>query len=236
MTSASLLLILVAVALLVAGVVGSTNALIVCSIAATVLAAILLVIGVRQDPPLEPDTDPDLTGSSRAGEPPVTPLDAPSARFADQRRDARATTYGAATTVDDPVGRGGIPSQAGTAGREARFPDGGAATRGAGAHAADTVPQAEQVPAAAVGYDDDIEPQDEPPAQHVPDEVAAEVRQLESEVFVVDGRPRYHLDTCGHLSDKESEPISVAEAVELGFTPCSVCRPDDALLADLKQG
>jgi hypothetical protein len=59
---------------------------------------------------------------------------------------------------------------------------------------------------------------------------------LESEVFVVDGRPRYHLDTCGHLVGKESEPISVAEAVELGFTPCSFCRPDDALLADLTQG
>ena len=51
---------------------------------------------------------------------------------------------------------------------------------------------------------------------------------------MVDGRPRYHLADCAHLLGREHEPLPVAEAVELGFTPCARCAPDTALLADAR--
>ena len=47
-------------------------------------------------------------------------------------------------------------------------------------------------------------------------------------VVVVDGRPRYHLAGCPHLVGREPEPLPVAEAVELGFTPCAHCAPATA--------
>ena len=52
-------------------------------------------------------------------------------------------------------------------------------------------------------------------------------------VQVVDGRPRYHLAGCVHLLGKEDEPLPVNEAVELGFTPCGLCEPTADVLADL---
>ena len=54
---------------------------------------------------------------------------------------------------------------------------------------------------------------------------------MTDEVLVIDGRPRYHVRGCVHLLGRESEPLPVGEAVELGFTPCSVCAPNDVLLA-----
>jgi hypothetical protein len=80
--------------------------------------------------------------------------------------------------------------------------------------------------------DDDEDPPDEPPAQQVTPADAARVARLTIEVLVVDGRPRYHLAGCQHLLDRDSEPLPVSEAVELGFTPCSLCEPDTGLLAE----
>lgn len=75
-------------------------------------------------------------------------------------------------------------------------------------------------------------PPDEPDAQQVPAATAARIAGLGTEVMVIDGRPRYHLASCPHLVGRESEPLPVSEAVELGFTPCGRCEPDDHLLAD----
>ncbi|GIJ21414.1 hypothetical protein [Micromonospora lutea] len=76
------------------------------------------------------------------------------------------------------------------------------------------------------GYDD------EPGAEETTAEQAARVVRLAGEVRVVDGRPRYHLDECPHLVGREHEPLPVAEAVELGFTPCAHCTPDTVLLSE----
>lgn len=86
----------------------------------------------------------------------------------------------------------------------------------------------------SVGHDvdEDEDPPDEPPVQQVAPVDAARVARLAIEVLVVDGRPRYHLAGCQHLLGRESEPLPVGEAVELGFTPCSLCEPDTALLAE----
>lgn len=83
--------------------------------------------------------------------------------------------------------------------------------------------------------DDDVDPPDEPAPQQVSAADAARVGRMATEVLVVDGRPRYHLPGCVHLLGRECEPLPVGEAVELGFTPCSLCEPDSALLADARR-
>ncbi|MEK8109975.1 hypothetical protein NKG94_47615 [Micromonospora sp. M12] len=45
---------------------------------------------------------------------------------------------------------------------------------------------------------------------------------------------RYHLDSCPHLVGRQPETLPVAEAVELGFTPCAHCAPATVLLADAR--
>jgi hypothetical protein len=75
------------------------------------------------------------------------------------------------------------------------------------------------------------EPPDEPPAQALTTVAAARMARLETEVAVIDGRPRYHLAGCLHLLGREVERLPVMEAVELGFTPCCQCEPATELLA-----
>gem|GEM_PF-4491663 len=50
-------------------------------------------------------------------------------------------------------------------------------------------------------------------------------------VWVIDGRPRYHLDSCGFLHGREPESVPLRQAVEDGFTPCALCDPDSGLVA-----
>ncbi|WP_439117060.1 hypothetical protein [Micromonospora lupini] len=75
---------------------------------------------------------------------------------------------------------------------------------------------------------------DEPAEQPITPAEAARVSRLPDPVVVVDGRPRYHLAGCPHLAGRVSEPLPVAEAVELGFTPCAACAPATALLTDAR--
>jgi hypothetical protein len=75
------------------------------------------------------------------------------------------------------------------------------------------------------------DPADEPLPQKVSPTDAVRVARLDAEVLVVDGRPRYHLPECPHLVGRLTEPIPVNEAVELGFSPCGLCRPVDHLVA-----
>lgn len=80
--------------------------------------------------------------------------------------------------------------------------------------------------------DDEEDPPDEPIAELL---MASEVNRLsnmDSEVLVVDGRPRYHLNGCPHLEDKDSQPLPVSEAIELGFSACSLCSAATALLTE----
>ncbi|WP_435822804.1 hypothetical protein [Micromonospora arborensis] len=77
-------------------------------------------------------------------------------------------------------------------------------------------------------------PIDEPAEQLVTPAEAARVARLPAAVHVVDGRPRYHLASCPHLVGRVPEELPVAEAAELGFTPCAHCAPATALLADAR--
>jgi hypothetical protein len=78
---------------------------------------------------------------------------------------------------------------------------------------------------------DSDDPDDEPLPQSVQPADAVRVARMGDEVLVVDGRPRYHLADCPHLVGRLTEPIPVNEAVELGFSPCGLCRPVDRLVA-----
>ena len=48
------------------------------------------------------------------------------------------------------------------------------------------------------------------------------------DVWVVDGRPRYHRDSCEIIRDQPVEAIPHSQANEDGFIPCSLCEPDRA--------
>jgi hypothetical protein len=224
----SLLLILVAVAMLGLGLVRGSNAFLVGSIAASLLAAVALVVSARRAAAARTtvardaydgiaEDDPTVLRSSRRAE-------RPPHREGGRRR-TEGTVYGreggaepAVAVLDDLPDlddeseleeRVTIPSQS-----EARHPD------------------------AELELDDDgddEDPPDEPAAQIVAPADAARVARMSAQVLVIDGRPRYHQAGCVHLLGRESEPLPVSEAAELGFTPCSLCEPDSALLADARR-
>jgi pentapeptide repeat protein len=86
-------------------------------------------------------------------------------------------------------------------------------------------------PAEEFGDPDEDDPADEPLPQAIRPADAVRVARMTAEVLVVDGRPRYHVADCPHLVGRLTEPLPVAEAVELGFSPCGLCRPIDRLVA-----
>ena len=95
----------------------------------------------------------------------------------------------------------------------------------AGAVPADLVVSQPTTDEVVVGDDD---PADEP----APAKTLAPLKAKSHEnVWVIDGRPRYHLSSCGFLVGQESEPIPLQQAVDDGFSPCSRCEPDTVLAA-----
>jgi hypothetical protein len=82
---------------------------------------------------------------------------------------------------------------------------------------------AEEEPAAA----EQTDPGEEPTS-------AADIAllaDLEDEVVVVDEHPRYHLRVCSWVGARDTIPIGIGEARQLGFTPCARCGPDETLVA-----
>jgi hypothetical protein len=117
-------------------------------------------------------------------------------------------------------------------GRHRPRPVGRATPRPVGRAAVDPRPPADGV--APVDLDaladaDPTVPADEPAPEPAAEADLARIGRLDREVLVVDGRPRFHLAACLHLLGLDSEPVTAAEAVEFGFTPCGLCRPVAAL-------
>ena len=63
----------------------------------------------------------------------------------------------------------------------------------------------------------------EPATTEPPQDV---VEANEGDVWVIDGRPRYHLATCAIIQGQDAEPIPFEQATEDGFMPCSLCEPN----------
>jgi hypothetical protein len=222
----SLLLILGAVALLVLGLVRGSNPYLVGSIVASLLAAIALVAGSRQtSADRERDEEKPVRGYDDGDlrEGPVITVQEGHRRG---RRESVTQAFpdlpvrtGAVDGADEPLVQrttAAVPERAAPVEGAAADLDRGQAGR------------------VAVDEPDDVEdedPPDEPVAQQVSAAEAARVARRTDDVLVIDGRPRYHLADCAHLLGRDAEPIPVNEAVELGFTPCGLCRPDSALLA-----
>jgi len=184
-------------------------------------------------PPVPPTAEPAAGG--------VPPADAASP--ADSFPSADAVPPADATAAFPPVGRG-APAEPGA--ETEVGPEAGAAAATAGpavpplagplggepAHSAGLVADEtdDTGPEGWVGGGlDDEDPKDEPPIQRRATRVAAHVARMVDDVLVIDGRPRYHVAGCVHLLGRESEPLPVDEAVDLGFTPCSLCEPDTVL-------
>jgi len=77
------------------------------------------------------------------------------------------------------------------------------------------------------GLDPAVEPDEE--KTDIGDAMAVAI--LTDEVRVIDERPRYHLAGCRWVGSRDTLPLPVREARELGFTPCGSCRPDAELAA-----
>ncbi|MEU8160857.1 hypothetical protein [Micromonospora parva] len=245
MIVASLLLILVAVVLLVLGLAGGSSFLLVISIAASLLAAVALVVGARQAAANRAMVDPGRTDRRHP--------DAP--RTASQATPDVA--YGP-PLVEPEVPVQHVPTTFGTGGTGWRQPPGPPVDHvppideaspydpprvdEASPVVADEVssrarpvsPASPTVASTDDGFDGAVTAVDEPAAQQITTAEAARVARLHDAVEVVDGRPRYHLATCPHLVGWQPETLPVAEAVELGFTPCAHCAPATALLADVR--
>lgn len=240
MIAASLLLILVAVVLLGIGLARGDNASLIGSIAASLLAAITLVVGARKiagdglDEPDELDDgfggEPEDAGDRSLAEPDglgggVRAEADDTERDDLERDDAERDDHG------DPVSGRPVGPTAQAMTPAATAPEipaqAGAPTGAAQAGAPVGQPDPDE---------EDEDPPDEPPPQDVSPADAARVARLSEEVLVVDERPRYHLADCDHLRGRPSEPLPVSEAVELGFTPCGRCAPVSALLARATRG
>jgi len=216
----SLVLILVAVVTFGLGLVQGSNGFLVASIAASLFAAILVVLGARQAAAARAALDTGRPGG--ADDTAETRIQ----RAADERprdgsrRRSEGTVYGRETAARAGEGRTDVLVE-------------------------EAEPEVPSIPGQATGGrhieldleadpgDDD--PPDEPAAQLVTPADADRVARMSAEVLVIDGRPRYHQAGCVHLLGRESEPLPVSEAVELGFTPCSLCEPDSALLAEARR-
>lgn len=68
------------------------------------------------------------------------------------------------------------------------------------------------------------EPEREPEPVSQPVPAAAPVG-VQGDVWVVDGRPRYHRSDCLLVKGQSAVPVSRDQAVEDGFLPCSLCEP-----------
>jgi hypothetical protein len=247
MIVASLLLILVAVTLLVLGLVGGSSSLLTSSIVASMLAAVALVIGARQaSAARRTATAGDAARAARRPEPDPgaayvagRPEPDPGAAYVAGRQDTEEHLPGPDATqrvqpdadlYDYDDAAAGRPSSGQTAGPAPTEP---APDPTDYEHAATLIGGAradEQSPAEFDEPDPD-DPDDEPLPQSVRPADAVRVASLDAEVLVVDGRPRYHLADCSHLVGRSTEGLPVAEAVELGFSPCGLCRPVDRLVA-----
>lgn len=219
MIVASLVLILGAVVLLVLGLINGSSGLLVGSIGTSLLAAVALVVGVRQ------------AGTARSG------LDLEEDDEDEQFDDAevdqwtsrsaqRSSSYEEELELRSVVPPARQERSWAESSSERSAVDTLQATQSIGA----------SVPVQSMHEElDDEDPPDEPVAQRVSAADAARVARMSADVLVIDGRPRYHVAGCVHLLGRPFEPLPVSEAVDLGFSPCGLCEPDSALLADARR-
>ncbi|SDH78282.1 hypothetical protein SAMN05192558_10526 [Actinokineospora alba] len=91
-------------------------------------------------------------------------------------------------------------------------------------------------PAEAVAVVPETSSEDEPDEEPTDAADLLVISGLTADVRVLDERPRYHLAKCAWLGGRSSIGLPVAEARQLGFTPCARCSPDATLAAKHRSG
>jgi len=235
---ASVLLILVAIVLLGFGLTGGSDAPLFGSIGASLLAAVALYVGARQSAAARAA---DLDEYEQYDES-LIPARGDRGKRAAAREPVYAGVGARGSAVAPAVGTAIVdvltePTRAQTE----LIVDPLSGAPPIEIIPAPSIPSQTSYPTLAELDEDedddefvDEDPPDEPKAQSVLPADAARVAQMSDDVLVVDGRPRYHLADCEHLVRRECEALSVSEAVELGFTPCGLCEPVSALLAEAR--
>jgi hypothetical protein len=223
-----LLLLVAGLALLVLGLITGSTPLVVGSIAASLLAAMAIVryrrgrqagVGASSEPAVAPSANARAE-QSRDGT--ATPVRTP-ARAAVTAEPIEATVPPAHAAESIDVGEPAPAEQADAT-----------AEAGPGRGEGQVEPEysAEQHPAETrVGP---VEPEYSAEADADPAEAHTDppLRSRGDEpVWVIDGRPRYHLPGCAFLLGRGPVPVPLRQAVEDGFTPCGLCDPDSGLAA-----
>ena len=235
-------LVLIALVLLILGI--AVNIVFVyAAIGVAIVSAAFLLFGVLQAPShahgADDDEDDSAKGKARAvkgreedDDRDDKDAEAEKAEKAEKAKKDKRTAAAAGNEhdaddtdddeTDHEVERAGRGKQAAA----------GVAAAGAGAAAAAAMHHrghdddaddegAEAGPRHNTGYD-----QDDLPEEQVPDGAVAAAQQSGENVFVVSGHPRFHAQRCPAIgSEDDIEDIDLLEAIELGFTPCGVCRP-----------
>ncbi|MEU9511198.1 hypothetical protein [Micromonospora sp. NPDC048169] len=225
MVAASILLILVAVVLLIAGLAGGSSLLLIVSIAASLLSAVAFVAFARQAAAARAtagrETGPRLRTPHTVPSPdePVSPVPHHTSTVGAGGPGWRQPPGSPVTEPDDPPPPAAYspPFDAGPDEEPAPYSPPGP-----------RVPEAPRPtsPAPGEAFDGD------PPAEFLSSGEVARLVRLPADVLVVDGHPRFHLPDCPHLVGRDDEPLPVAEAVGLGFTPCAHCAAATTLLAE----
>ncbi|MFG3340094.1 hypothetical protein [Glycomyces sp. NPDC048151] len=205
MIVSSLLILVTAAVLLVIGMITGNNQLLVSSIAASLAAGIALYVGIRGRAARRP-----RVASRRAD------LDRSPRRRRDDDDTQQFRRIGAddTPTTEMPLLEGKVfepTDYAVDRDPELRFED--VPPR--------QPPNRHRAPESTA---------DEPTEQRMTSVESAALMRLDTEVAVVDGRPRFHHSACAHLTGRDHEPLAVSEALELGFTPCAMCEPVSRLL------
>lgn len=211
MIVSSLLILVTAAVLLVTGMITGNNQLLVASIAASLAAGAALYVGLRAR----------ATGRARTAAPSRARRPSPS----DDTQQFRRIGMDDTPTTEMPLLEGKIfepTDYAVDRDPELRFEDvPPRQSRGESRQTRGEVPASHRAPEALA---------DEPGEQRMSSVESAALMRLDTQVAVVDGRPRFHHPACSHLHGRDHEPLPVAEALELGFTPCARCEPASRLL------
>ena len=188
-----ILLLAVALALLVLGLIGSSPALVVASILASLVAVVAIARARRRRAESVRSAPERPAAAAEPAEPSMAELVATVAAS----KHAAGTADQDAVTVSELAAAGAAPTEP-----------------------APTVEAAQPPPDAPADDEDD------PPVADTQAPLAGHGQNL---VWVIDGRPRYHLVTCDFLTGRSGEPIPLSQAVEDGFSPCGRCDPDNRI-------
>lgn len=214
MIVSSLLILVIAAVLLVTGMITGNDQLLVSSIAASLAAGVALYVGIRGRGAKRPRVHDSRASSARTGRRSARPRGLED----DDTQQFRRIGLDDTPTTEMPLLEGKVfepTDYAVDRDPELRFED---------------VPPRQSRGEAVNRHRAPESTADEPTEQRMTSIESAALMRLDTEVAVVDGRPRFHHSACAHLTGRDHEPLAVAEALELGFTPCAMCEPVSRLL------